>query len=356
MTQPDRAADRLSLHKKSYEAKLILLETLGPKYGVKIYQSEEGKHPKDQLKTNMVRECPKHGKIKVRLATFVTRGNFACHLCAAEAQADATRKPAQVSTTVRMSSKAHTYIALSECGNYVKVGFTSQKPEKRVKQFDAKAPIKFNRYRYCTTVGNKAAILENFLKRALSKFAQTDLGSFIGGTEVFDLRKGNLSVSDIVTKLSGIADKRATDADGNTVRFTKEDLEFCEEKQVRCKRLEVDARVAKELPVLMERFEEDFKFLSHALKGPASYELVEVNKYSIKSSKVAITYDDKIFTLSIGRFIGNTGDAFEYYVVAKHFYPCKKSYTVTTLDGRVLDPFEENAKLDVKNGKPPGKE
>ncbi len=349
MTLPDREADRLSLHRKSYEAKLALLETIGPKYSVRVYPSKEGRHPTDQMKTTMIRECKTHGKVEVKLAAFVVRGNFACHMCVAEAQAKALRKPERLRTSVTMNKQAHVYIAMSECGNYIKVGYTAQKPEKRVKRFDKDAPILFTKFRYCTTIGSKAAVLESFLKRSLSKFAQTDLGKFGGSTEVFDLTKGGITVSDIITKLvHAIKGKRTQDASGDEIKFTKSDLTFSEEFPVKYKVYDIEARWEREKPGLLASVEETIRILTEHKRGyegveiSPTYELVEVNKYIPSRSKIAIHCYDLIFTMSISKFVNTSSNGVGNYChTSKCFWPCARSYTVTHADGTPIDHVRE---------------
>lgn len=226
----DREADRQSLAKKSYEYRLEKLASdIGPRYGVEIYVSEEGRHPKDQLKTLMVRKCPKHGEIEVRLAAFVTRGNFGCHLCINEEQAEAARKPEALKASVSSRETAHTYLAISKCGNYVKVGQTSQKPVTRLRQVNDKSPIDMTSVRYTTTTGERAALVETLIKRALARFLATELGDFVGGKETFNLGKAGLTVSDVVLKLKSAIGKKAEASDGSVITFGARDLDFCEE-------------------------------------------------------------------------------------------------------------------------------
>lgn len=317
MTLPDREADRLSLHRKSYEAKLVLLETIGPKYNVRVYPSKEGRHPTDQLKTTMIRECETHGKVEVKLAAFVTRGNFACHMCVAEAQAKALRKPERLRTSVTKSGKAHVYIAVSECGNYIKVGYTAQKPDARIKQVNSKCPILFNRYRHCTTIGMKAFALESFLKRALAKFVQTDLGEFSGSTEVFDLRKGGITVSDIVSKLKLVVGKFVESG----CRITRKDIEFAGEVEVKIKSFEVDARVAAELKELTTSANEgvsDLKRWYPKAEISDSITVVSVNRGTTQQSIFSLIVDGNELKTSFGRFLSQHPDDITNYLWDNH--------------------------------------
>lgn len=317
MTLPDREADRLSLHRKSYEAKLVLLETIGPKYNVRVYPSKEGRHPTDQMKTTMIRECKTHGKVEVKLAAFVVRGNFACHMCVADEQAKALRKPERLRTSVTKSGKAHVYIAMSECGNYVKVGYTAQKPDARIKQVNSKCPILFNRYRHCTTTGTKAFALESFLKRALAKFVQTDLGEFSGSTEVFDLRKVGITVSDIISKFSLVIGKSVEAGD----KITSEDVDFAGETIVKIKRFEVDARVVSELKELTASANEEvsnFKRWYPKAEIGDAITVLEINRGVTQQSIFSLTVDGKELKTSFGLFLSQNPDDITTYLWDNH--------------------------------------
>lgn len=252
--QTQRILDRESLKKKSYEERVKLLRNIGSTYNVKIYPAKDGKNGKDIMKSVMIRECPTHGKIEVGLAAFVVRGNFACHLCVRELHAELSRKPEQLKSGVTKYDERNVYLAVSECGNYLKVGVTAGEPERRIKQVTGAAPIKFTQHTYVHTSGHKSSILEKCLKRTFSKHIQSDLGKFPGSTEIVDLRSLGMNAEQLRLRI------RRLEGKGREVKLTKEVVTFPPFIEIRYKSDEVAERAAKETEQLKASLCKDITF------------------------------------------------------------------------------------------------
>lgn len=87
-TTKEREQDVLKIKQvKNYDVRVQLLHEIAPRYGVRIYEAENGKNIRNQLKSAFVRECPTHGKEEVKMQAFM-RGNFGCPKCARQAQSE----------------------------------------------------------------------------------------------------------------------------------------------------------------------------------------------------------------------------------------------------------------------------
>lgn len=80
----NKESDRQLLLNRSFSERCRALQSIGPKYGVKIFPVNAS----DPKCTDFIRQCPKHGDISVKLATMTVRGNFACHHCINEIQGE----------------------------------------------------------------------------------------------------------------------------------------------------------------------------------------------------------------------------------------------------------------------------